>query len=48
LRAIRALERIGTPDAVKLLEDIAKGAPKAPETVDATSSLKRLARKAGN
>lgn len=42
LRAIEALEGIGSPEARKVLEEMAKGAPQAPETADAKASLQRL------
>jgi hypothetical protein len=44
LRAVEALERIGTAEARKLLKEIADGAPGVPETEDARSSLQRLAK----
>jgi hypothetical protein len=43
LRAIRVLERIGTPDAQKLLQKLAQGAPEARLTQEAKASLERLA-----
>jgi hypothetical protein len=43
-RAIQVLERIGTPAARRVLEDLARGAADAPETQDAKASLRRLAR----
>ncbi len=42
LRAVEALEHIGTPEARKLLETLATGAPEARLTRDAKASLKRL------
>ena len=42
VRAVEALERIGTPEARKLLETLATGAPAARLTRDAKASLKRL------
>jgi WD40 repeat protein len=44
IRAIELLEGIATPAARSLLADLAKGAAKAPLTVDAASSLARLKR----
>jgi hypothetical protein len=41
LRAIAALERVGTPDARALLERMARGNPGAIETCDAKASLER-------
>jgi WD40 repeat protein len=46
LRAIEILERIGTPEALRLLQGLAKGAPHARATRDAKASLDRLARRA--
>jgi hypothetical protein len=43
LRAVEALEHIGTPVAKQLLEDLAKGDPDAQLTRDAKATLKRLA-----
>jgi hypothetical protein len=42
IRAITALERIGTPDAQGVLEALARGAPGARETEEAKESLTRL------
>jgi RNA polymerase sigma factor (sigma-70 family) len=44
LRAIAALERVGNPQARETLEQLAKGDPAAPATVDAADALLRLAR----
>jgi hypothetical protein len=44
LRAIEILERIGTPEARKGLEDLAKGIPEARQTQEAKAALIRLAR----
>jgi RNA polymerase sigma factor (sigma-70 family) len=43
LRAVVALERIGTPEARQLLEALAKGAPAARQTAEAKAALGRLA-----
>jgi hypothetical protein len=42
IRAIETLERVATPDAVKLLEELAKGAPEAWRTCEAAETLSRL------
>jgi hypothetical protein len=42
-RALEVLERIGTPEAKQVLEDLAKGDPDAPLTQEAKATLKRLA-----
>jgi hypothetical protein len=47
LRAAEVLERIGTPEARRLLESLARGAPEARLTVGAKASLGRLARRTG-
>jgi WD40 repeat protein len=44
IRAVEVLEGIGTPDAKKLLSDLAAGGASAPLTLDAAAALKRLAR----
>jgi WD40 repeat protein len=41
-RALEALEQIATPDAVRLLESLAKGAPAARLTREARESLERI------
>jgi len=43
LRAIQALEQIGSPEARWILEALAAGAVAAPETRDAKATLERLA-----
>jgi WD40 repeat protein len=45
LRAIQALERMGTPEARQILQRLAGGAAGARETEDARSALERLARR---
>jgi hypothetical protein len=45
LRALEVLERVGTPEARRVLESLAKGAPEARPTMEATASLERLARR---
>jgi hypothetical protein len=44
LRCIWLLERIGTPDANKLLETMAGGANGSRVTIEATAALERLAK----
>jgi hypothetical protein len=44
LRAIQALERIGTPEARQLLEKVAQGNPEARLTREARAALERLTR----
>ena len=44
IRAIMVLERIGSAEARRVLESLARGAPGARETEEAKSSLIRLAR----
>jgi RNA polymerase sigma factor (sigma-70 family) len=46
LRALEVLERIGTPDARRVLESLAQGAPEARLTEEARTALGRLARRA--
>jgi HEAT repeat protein len=41
-RALEVLERIGTPEAKQVLEDLTKGDPDAPLTQEAKATLKRL------
>jgi WD40 repeat protein len=45
-RALEVLEGLGTPEAKRLLEELAKGAPNATLTLDAEASLKRLTARA--
>jgi WD40 repeat protein len=47
LRAIEVLERIGSPDAQRLLVDLARGAPGATATQEAKSALQRSRRRFG-
>jgi hypothetical protein len=42
IRAVEVLEHIATPAARELLAELAKGAPAARLTVEATASLERL------
>jgi hypothetical protein len=42
IRAIMALERIGSPEAQRVLEGLAQGAPGARETEEARVSVERL------
>jgi hypothetical protein len=44
-RAVEVLELIGTPDASKLLEELAKGSAEAPLTREAKAALGRLKRR---
>jgi HEAT repeat protein len=46
LRAIEILERIGTPEAVEVLQKLAHGATEARPTQEAKASLERLAKRA--
>jgi hypothetical protein len=41
-RALEVLERLGTPEAKQVLEELAKGNPDAPLTQDAKATLQRL------
>ena len=43
LRAIDVLERIGSPEAARILRDLAGGAPSAGETLEAKTASERLA-----
>jgi hypothetical protein len=45
IRALEALELIGTPEAVEVLKIVAGGAPEARVTQDAKESIDRLARR---
>ena len=42
IRAVQTLERIGTPEARRLLEEVAEGEPLAPLTRDARAAAERL------
>ena len=42
LRAIEALEQIGSPDARKVLDTLAKGMPESRQTREAKAALDRL------
>jgi RNA polymerase sigma factor (sigma-70 family) len=46
LRALHVLEQVGTPEALRLLQAHARGAPGARETREAQAALERLARRA--
>jgi RNA polymerase sigma factor (sigma-70 family) len=46
LRAIHALEQIGSPEAARILKELAGGAPSARETLEAKAAGERLARRA--
>jgi hypothetical protein len=48
LRAIEVLERIGTADARRILDSLARGAPGHPVTEEAKRSLRRLGESAWN
>jgi hypothetical protein len=45
LRTVRVLEQIGSPEAGRLLEALAKGAPVAAETGAVGAALERLSRR---
>ncbi|HEV3437655.1 MAG TPA: WD40 repeat domain-containing protein [Gemmata sp.] len=45
IRAVELLEGLGTPEARKLLTELAAGAPNAPLTLDAGAALKRLSKR---
>jgi hypothetical protein len=42
IRAIMVLEKIGSPEARRVLEALAHGAPEVRETEDAKAALKRI------
>ena len=44
LRAVEILERIGTPEAQRILASLAEGAPEDRLTVAAKESLERVSR----
>jgi hypothetical protein len=44
-RAVEVLERIGNPEARRLLEMLAGGDDRAPLTLDARAALRRLPRR---
>jgi hypothetical protein len=44
LRAVEALEHVGTPEARQLLEALSRGAREARLTREAQASLRRLAK----
>jgi hypothetical protein len=44
LRAVEVLERVGTPEAQRVLAVLARGAPEARMTREARASLERLAK----
>jgi len=41
-RGLEVLESVGTPDAVRVLSDLASGAPTLPETIEARAALARV------
>jgi hypothetical protein len=45
MRVVEVLEHVGTPDARRLLESLAAGAPGARLTQEAKASLDRLSKK---
>jgi hypothetical protein len=45
LRAVEALERIGSPDAQQVLETLGQGAPDARQTREVKAALARLSRR---
>jgi RNA polymerase sigma factor (sigma-70 family) len=47
-RALEALELIGTPEARRVLEELAKGAPAARRTREAKAALRRLGERRGS
>jgi hypothetical protein len=47
LRALGVLEHSGTPEARRLLEELAAGVPDAPQTQEARAVLARLIRRGG-
>jgi WD40 repeat protein len=47
-RGVRLLERLGSPEARKLLEELARGEPEATKTREAKAALQRLADRAAS
>jgi hypothetical protein len=47
LRALEVLEAVGSQEAQKILQDLAKGAPAARETKEAQAALQRLQKRSG-
>ena len=45
LRAVEVLEKVGTPEARQVLEDLARGDPAAALTREARASLDRLGKR---
>jgi RNA polymerase sigma factor (sigma-70 family) len=47
-RVIEVLEHVGTPEAQRILQELAQGAPGAPRTEEAKAAVQRLSRHAPN